>query len=88
MMEYIEVLKPIVNIIKEIEYEKVRFKINIGREYLNERKKVYLLSEAGKFTVLLSCIKGNDLHCIYKHNIYPAFVHCSKTLKGRFCCDH
>ena len=37
------------------------------RGYLKERKRMYELSEEGKFSVLLVCIEGNDTRGIYKH---------------------
>jgi hypothetical protein len=37
------------------------------REYLNERKRVYVLSEAGKFSALLTNIEGNDTRGVYTH---------------------
>lgn len=35
--------------------------------YLKERKRMYVLSESGKFSALLVCIEGNDTKGIYKH---------------------
>lgn len=37
------------------------------RDYMHERKRVYALSESGKFSVLLSCVEKNDISGIYKH---------------------
>ena len=36
------------------------------RDYMNERKRVYALSESGKYSVLLASIKDNDVPGIYK----------------------
>lgn len=37
------------------------------RDYLKERKRMYVLSESGKFSALLECIEKNDTRGIYKH---------------------
>jgi hypothetical protein len=36
------------------------------RNYLNERKRIYVLSEPGKFSALLTCIDENDTKAIYQ----------------------
>lgn len=37
------------------------------RDYLKERKRMYVLSESGKFSALLECVEENDTRGIYKH---------------------
>jgi len=37
------------------------------RDYLNKRKRMYVLSESGKFSTLLACIDENDTKTIYQH---------------------
>lgn len=54
------------------------------RDYMQERKRVYALSESGEFSVLLASIKKNDVPSIYKHMYRWLFTLAPELTRGGF----